>query len=60
MDEPDADRTESQREWAEWAAHSYRKQYQPRSVLVWGGVVLVLFGTGLPTVVWLAASGRWP
>ena len=60
MDEPDTDRTETQREWAEWAAHGYRKLYQPRSVLLWGGVFLVLFSAGLLIVVWLAASGRWP
>ena len=60
MNEPDDDRTETQREWAAWAAHGYRKLYQPRSVLVWGGVFVVLFGTGLLIVVWLAASGRWP
>jgi hypothetical protein len=60
MNEPDDDRTEAQREWAAWAAHGYRKLYQPRSVLVWGGVFVVLFGTGLLIVVWLAASGRWP
>jgi hypothetical protein len=60
MDEPDADRTEVQREWADWAAHGYRKLYQPRSMLLWGGVFLALFGAGLVIVVWLAASGRWP
>jgi len=54
------DRTESQREWADWAAHGYRKLYQPRSMLVFGGVFFVLFGAGLVIVVWLAASGRWP
>jgi len=31
-------RTESQKEWANWAAHGYRKRYQPRSVL-WAGAV---------------------
>jgi hypothetical protein len=59
MDEPDADRTEAQREWAEWAAHGYRKLYQPRSMLVFGGLFLLLFGVALVIVVWLAASGRW-
>jgi hypothetical protein len=53
------DRTEAQREWADWA-HGYRKRYQPRSMLVFGGVFFVLFGAGLVIVVWLAASGRWP
>jgi hypothetical protein len=56
----DDDRTEAQREWAEWAAHGYRKRYQPRSVLLFGGIFLVLFGVGFLIVVWLAASGRWP
>jgi hypothetical protein len=54
------DRTEVQREWADWAAHGYRKRYQPRSMLVVGGVFFVLFGAGFVIVVWLAASGRWP
>ena len=60
MDEPDSDRTEAQREWADWAAHGYRKLYQPRSMLLWGGLFIALFGAALVTVVWLAASGRWP
>ena len=60
MDEPDDGRTDSQREWADWAAHGYRKLYQPRSVLVWGGAFLLFFAAGLLIVVWLAASGRWP
>ena len=30
MDEDDG-RTESQKEWANWAAHGYSKRYQPRS-----------------------------
>ena len=39
-------RTESQKEWASWAAHGYRKRYQPRSVLLFGGIftaALVVF-----------------
>jgi hypothetical protein len=60
MDEPDSDRTEAQREWADWAAHGYRKLYQPRSMLLWGGLFLVLFGAALVIVFSLAASGRWP
>ena len=29
----DAYRTETQREWAAWSAHGYRKLYQSRSAL---------------------------
>ena len=36
-------RTESQKEWANWAAHGYRKRYQPRSVLWFGGIFCTLF-----------------
>jgi hypothetical protein len=36
-------RTESQKEWANWAAHGYRKRYQPRSVLWFGGIFCALF-----------------
>jgi hypothetical protein len=35
-------RTESQKEWANWAAHGYRKRYQPRSVLWFGGIFTTL------------------
>jgi hypothetical protein len=28
-DDLDDVRTESQKEWADWAAHGYRKRYQP-------------------------------
>ena len=37
MDDDDV-RTESQKEWANWSAHGYRKLYQPRSVLWFGGI----------------------
>jgi hypothetical protein len=62
VDDSDLDRyrTESQREWARWAAHGYRKQYQPRSVLWFGGIFFGLFALGLLTLFWLVASGRWP
>jgi hypothetical protein len=40
-------RTESQKEWANWAAHGYRKLYQPRSMLWFGGIFCTLFVTGL-------------
>ena len=42
MDDEDV-RTESQKEWANWAAHGYRKRYQPRSVLWFGAVFCTLF-----------------
>jgi hypothetical protein len=51
-------RTESQKEWANWAAHGYRKRYQPRSMLWLGGVFTTLLVVGLLTVIWLAASGH--
>jgi hypothetical protein len=51
-------RTESQKEWANWAAHGYRKLYQPRSMLWLGGVFTTLLVVGLLTVIWLAASGH--
>jgi hypothetical protein len=57
--EPD-DRTDTQKEWADWVAHGYRKLYQPRSMLWFGGVFFVLFSVGLLVVFWLAGSGRWP
>ena len=53
-------KTESQKEWADWAAHGYRKLYQPRSVRRFGVVFsLIMFG-GLLTVYWLAADGHLP
>ena len=57
MDDEDL-RTESQKEWAAWAEHGYRKPYQPRSMLWFGGVFFALFAVGLIVVFWLAASGR--
>lgn len=42
MDEDDA-RTETRKEWADWAAHGYRKRYQPRSILWSGGIFCALF-----------------
>jgi hypothetical protein len=53
-------RTESQQEWADWAAHGYRKQYQPRSVLRAGLVFSVLLAGLLLTVFWLAFHGGLP
>jgi hypothetical protein len=43
MDDGDDVRTESQKEWANWAAHGYRKLYQPRSMLWFGGIFCALF-----------------
>ena len=49
-------RTESQKEWANWAAHGYRKLYQPRSVLWFGGIFVTLFVAGLLVIF----TGRFP
>jgi hypothetical protein len=35
MDDLDPHRTETQKEWKDWADHGYRKMYQPRSTNVW-------------------------
>ncbi len=59
MDDEDV-RTESQKEWANWAAHGYRKLYQPRSMLWFGDIFFTLFGVGLLVIFWLAAHGRVP
>jgi len=53
-------RTESQREWANWAAHGYRKLYQPRSVRRFGLVFSVVLAVLLLTVLWFAAHGGLP
>ena len=62
MDDDDLDdiRTDSQKERANWAAHGYRKRYQPRSMLWFGGIFCTLFIAGLLTIFWLAAHGRMP
>ena len=49
-------RTESQREWANWAAHGYRKRYQPRSMLWFGGIFCTLFSALLLVIF----TGHWP
>jgi hypothetical protein len=60
-DEEDVDvRTEAQKEWADWAAHGYRKLYQPRSILRLGLVFCTVFVAGFATLIWLASSGRLP
>jgi hypothetical protein len=52
-------RTYTQKEWADWSG-GYRKLYQPRSMLWFGGIFVAPFGAGLATLFWLAASGRLP
>jgi hypothetical protein len=58
--ERDDGRTESQKEWADWAAHGYKKLYQPRSIRRFGALFTVLFAAVLVTISWLAAHGRIP
>ena len=53
-------RTETQKEWAAWAAHSYRKLYQPRSIRRFGFVFTVLLSLLIVTVFWRAIHGRLP
>jgi hypothetical protein len=48
-------RTETQKEWAAWAASGYRKWRQPRSMLIAGGIFFVLFIALLLTVFLVAA-----
>jgi len=60
VDDLDPYRTESQKEWKAWADHGYRKLYQPRSMLWFGGIFFTLFAGGLAAVFWLAATGRLP
>jgi hypothetical protein len=60
VDDLDPYRTESQKEWKRWADHGYRKLYQPRSMLWFGGIFFTLFAVGLVVIVWLAANGRLP
>jgi hypothetical protein len=52
-------RTEAQKEWANWAAHGYRKLYQPRSVRRFGLVFSLVLAGLLLTIFWLAAHGRF-
>jgi hypothetical protein len=52
--------TETQKEWANWAAHGYRKLYQPRSVRRFGVVFSLLLGAVLLTVFWLSFHGGLP
>jgi len=58
MDDGDP-RTEAQKEWANWAAHGYRKLYQPRSVRRFGLVFTIVLAGVLLTIFLLAAHGRF-
>jgi hypothetical protein len=49
--------TETQREWADWSAHGYRKLYQPRSIRRFGLRFTIVLAVLLLTVFWLAAHG---
>ena len=53
-------KTEEQHEWADWSAHGYRKLYQPRSMLCFGGIFSALLFVGLLVIFWLAAHGQVP
>ena len=59
MDDGDP-RTEAQKEWANWAAHGYRKLYQPRSVRLFGLVFTLVLAGILLTIFRSAAHGRFP
>jgi hypothetical protein len=60
MDDLDPYRTESQKEWKAWADRGYRKLYQPRSMLWFGGIFCTLLAGVLAAIFWLAATGRLP
>jgi hypothetical protein len=53
-------RTETQKEWAAWAAHGYRKLYQPRSIQRFGLVFTALLSLLIVSVLWLGIHGRLP
>jgi hypothetical protein len=61
-DDEDLDRyrTETQKEWADWAAHGYRKLYQPRSIRGFGLVFTVLLSLLILSVFWLGSRGLLP
>ena len=59
MDDDDVGK-EAQKEWANWAAHGYRKLYQPRSILWFCGIFVALFAAGLIATFWLSSTGRMP
>jgi hypothetical protein len=52
-------RTESQKEWADWSAHGYRKLYMPQSVRRIFFVCTLILVVLLLVVFWLAAQGRY-
>jgi hypothetical protein len=52
-------RTETQKEWANWAAHGYRKLYQPRSMRRFGLIFSLVLAGVLLTIFWVAAHGRF-
>ena len=52
--EDESGRTESQKEWAAWAAHGYRKMYMPRSMRLFGLGAFLLVALMLLAVVWFA------
>lgn len=56
----DDERTDAQKEWADWAAHGYRKLYQPRAMLWFGGIFFALFSAALVVIFVLASTGHWP
>jgi hypothetical protein len=60
LDEDDPDLERRRREWADWAAHGYRKLYTPRPMLWFGGIFFTLFAVGLVVILWLAANRRMP
>lgn len=49
-------RTERQREWAAWAAHGYRKLYQPRSIRRFGAIFYGLLALFLLLLFWFTFS----
>jgi hypothetical protein len=52
--EDESGRTETQKEWAAWAAHGYRKMYMPRSMRLFGLWAFLLVALMLLAVVWFA------
>jgi hypothetical protein len=60
QEDPDRYRTETQKEWAAWAAHGYRKLYQPGSIRRFGLVFTVLLSLLIVSAFWLATHGHLP